>query len=1041
MGTTKAKALESRDEVKSGGAYTIAEIKSAFASFASGLALAEPKGGFVADGKIHRCDVIGHPANNKNAGSYQLFADGIPAGWAQNWTNGAGVQTWCSKSETSLTPAERAEQCKRMERARKVREIEEAARHKKTAKEACRIWNAAKAAPDNHPYLAQKGVTPHGLRVHNDGRLLVPLRDTENALHSLQFIDDAGSKRFLPGGRKHGLFFVIGDINPEGALLIGEGFATMASCHEATGLPAVVAFDCGNLLPVAQTLRQKSPAAAFLFCADHDAWTRKNPGESRAREAAAAVGGRVAVPKFTGLRANSETDFNDLAIAEGPDAVRRCIEAAPPERVTPRLHKAGPYEATEHGLHWTKHTRDGSERQRLANFCAWITGERIEDDGAERRSLLDIEAEIHDRTARFMIAAASFSNMGWVVENIGADAVLEPGFGAKDRTRAAIQYLSGRVLRHHTYAHTGWRHFEAHGWAYLHTAGAIGARGALSGIDVNMPGPLSRYALPAPGTRDEIAEAVRASLAIVDIAPDRITVPLLASTYRAALGSADFSLHYSGFTGSGKSELAALAQQHFGPEMHAKQLPGAWSSTANQLEGLAFSAKDTVFVIDDFVPQGTAIDRARLNQSADRVLRGVGNASGRGRAGPDGKPRAAKPPRALVISTGEEIPGGQSLRARMLVIEVTKGSIGDGVLCNLTSYQENAISGIYAMAMAGFIQWLATDFEGRRREFETKAKTRRQDLVLSSSHARTGDIGAQLATAWRFLMRYAVESGAISQNDAMAYLQRADTALAQAAHEQSDIQETCDPVERFRALLNGAVSSGRAHIESPAGGVPVSSPEALGWRRIGTNWQPLGRSIGWEDSVGGLYLEPEAAFAAVQEMGAASGEGIGVGNATLRKRLHERRLLLSTEKDKNKERLTVRQTIGGRRRNVLHIINLLAISENGAPSAPSRPAAEIATKNQRDAGENAPQTSAPVANAGAPSAPTMTPDPIQPVQAGAQKCAPEKRCATVSQRQAIANIEKTQTAPHVAHLAHEFTNSSRSFGSNGNGDDLVEVAI
>lgn len=313
---------------KTNGAFNGADAKQEFAAFAAGLGLVEPRGGFLDDGKLHRCDVTACPKDKKNSGSYQLFSNGVPAGWAQNWTDGAGPQTWCMRSESSLTDAERAEYRKRMEHAHQARKQEEAARHKEAAKEASRIWNSAKAAPASHLYLAKKGVKPHDLRLHDDGRLLVPLRDTENALHSLQFTDDAGNKRFLPGGRKQGLFFLIGDITPDGELLIGEGFATMASCHEATGLPAIVAFDCGNLVPVAQALRQKYPAPALTFCADLDSWTKARPGEHKAAEAAAAVGGRVAVPQFAGLRTCGETDFNDLHQVEGLDAVRRCIDAA-----------------------------------------------------------------------------------------------------------------------------------------------------------------------------------------------------------------------------------------------------------------------------------------------------------------------------------------------------------------------------------------------------------------------------------------------------------------------------------------------------------------------------------------------------------------------------------------------------------------------------------------------------------------------------------------------------------------------------------------
>src|SRR5260370_40577038 len=104
-------------------------------------------------------------------------------------------------------------------------------------------------------------------------------------------------------------------------------------------------------------------------------------------------------------------------------------------------------------------------------------------------------------------------------------------------------------------------------------------------------------------------------------------------------------------------------------------LPGAWSSTGNALEALAFQAKDTLFVIDDFAPQGSGADIARYHAAADRVFRAAGNHAGRGRLDCSAALRESKPPRALILSTGEDIPRGQSVRARLLIVELETGSI------------------------------------------------------------------------------------------------------------------------------------------------------------------------------------------------------------------------------------------------------------------------------------------------------------------------------------------------------------------------------
>jgi putative DNA primase/helicase len=151
------------------------------------------------------------------------------------------------------------------------------------------------------------------LRQLSDGCLIVPLCDENGALRSLQSIDANGEKRYLPGGRKRGCFHLIGKIDPHGQILIAEGYATAASLHEATGLTVAVACDCANLQPVGEALRKKYPAAMLIFCADDDAWTAGNPGAAKAKDAAQAVGGKIALPKFAGPRMEGQTDFNDLA--------------------------------------------------------------------------------------------------------------------------------------------------------------------------------------------------------------------------------------------------------------------------------------------------------------------------------------------------------------------------------------------------------------------------------------------------------------------------------------------------------------------------------------------------------------------------------------------------------------------------------------------------------------------------------------------------------------------------------------------------------
>ncbi len=138
------------------------------------------------------------------------------------------------------------------------------------------------------------------------------MRDIEGTLWNAQLIDASGATDFLKDGRVKGCFYVIGKrgrpqsgLNPIGLNLICEDFATAASCFEAMDVPAVVAFDCDNLLPVAKALHAAYPKARFIICGDDD-WKAQdpdgkpiNPGRTHAMNAARAIGAEVAFPVFS----------------------------------------------------------------------------------------------------------------------------------------------------------------------------------------------------------------------------------------------------------------------------------------------------------------------------------------------------------------------------------------------------------------------------------------------------------------------------------------------------------------------------------------------------------------------------------------------------------------------------------------------------------------------------------------------------------------------------------------------------------------------
>ena len=278
--------------------------------------------------------IIGHaPEAIREEGVIQRFSTngkrGDLAGWCVwygmagafgNWRTGESCRWHCREyRELNREERRRIEKQIRQAEARRKRELE--AGYQQVAEQAREAIQSFYPATADHPYLVEKGIQPHGALI--DGRnVLIITMYYKGKIVSYQRIypvrlPDGTNKRFLKGGRKKGCYHPIGN-KGTGDLGICEGFATGASIHEATGDDVIVAFDAGNLLPVAQAMRDKYPDRKIILWADDD-YRRvdrngqpENIGIIKATEAAQAINGYLAVPDFGEKRPEGATDFNDL---------------------------------------------------------------------------------------------------------------------------------------------------------------------------------------------------------------------------------------------------------------------------------------------------------------------------------------------------------------------------------------------------------------------------------------------------------------------------------------------------------------------------------------------------------------------------------------------------------------------------------------------------------------------------------------------------------------------------------------------------------
>lgn len=279
------------------------------------------------DGATHRFAT--DDKRGKKNGWYFLHGGADAWGQAGIWheSGSDAMCHWSAKSSTTMTQAERDAHRQRVKDAQAQREADLAQRNDAAAAEAERMLKAFKPCTEN-AYLSAKGVMAHGVR--QDGQtLLIPMRDTTGKLWNVERVNPADfkDKRGLSGGRRIGCFHSVGKIK-DNRLIVCEGYATGASIHEATGEAVAVAFNAGNLMPVATALHAKYPKLNIILAADDDVYTDGNPGLTKATAAALAVGGMVALPEFGADRPDGATDFNDLHQLAGLGAVKSCLEGS-----------------------------------------------------------------------------------------------------------------------------------------------------------------------------------------------------------------------------------------------------------------------------------------------------------------------------------------------------------------------------------------------------------------------------------------------------------------------------------------------------------------------------------------------------------------------------------------------------------------------------------------------------------------------------------------------------------------------------------------
>lgn len=555
----------------------------------------------------------------------------------------------------------------------------------------------------------------------------------------------------------------------------------------------------------------------------------------------------------------------------------------------------------------------------IANFEAKIIEELRYIDGKKQTRYYVIEGKKEkEKLDPVIVESEDFANMKWISNSWGSQAIIFPKGNAKEMMRSIIQLVSNPKVTD-IFTHTGW--IKKNGKdVYITNGSGISAEKKVDTIKIEVPTDLNCYSLPIK--EGNVKEALKASIGLRNIMPKETAWMLLGSIYRAPIGEADYAVHITGRTGTFKSEIAALVQSHFG-ECSARKLPASWSSTANALEALAYKAKDAVLVIDDFIPTGTSWQVKSYQKTADQIIRGQGNQSGRARLNDRSSLQETMYPRGIIVSTGEDTPEGHSVRARIMISEFSPGDIKTE---NLTKAQNK--KHLYQFAMSAYVQWLAADLKGWQKTAKEMAKKIR-DENLGIGHSRTPPtLGQILSGVWMFL-EFSRKFGMKVETQQILYKEAVDS-LRSLANRQVEYLIAADPADQFISILRSIFAANSGHARGMHGGIPRKA-QLLGWTTIGdpedNEFKPHGPRLGWvEEKTKTLYLDAAIAYDTIRRHSRGS---ITITRQTLYKRLREAGHLAKHDQARQRNTVRVQCEQAGRTCLALKLNAITEGEENG----------------------------------------------------------------------------------------------------------------
>lgn len=590
-------------------------------------------GNIVADGKIHR-----FASNGKGGKNCWYVFFGI-AGAFGDWSRDI-KEKWSIKYD-HLSPEDQKRIKGQITKKKKACEESIEKGYEEIAQEANGKWQSY-AVEGKSNYLVRKRILASGVRF-DKSTIVVPIRDIEGKLWSLQYIHESGFKSFLTGGRKKGGFYVLGDILKDTTFVyVTEGYATAASVYMAMNIPVIVAFDAGNIEPVVKSLRQKYPHLKICIIGDDDLWKKDNKGRESAEKVANEYGCSVVFPVFKNTD-KQPTDFNDLHILEGLEVVTNQLEKQQECEVsgnmtmhnqTNILSIPDGFRVTKSGIEYltTQKTDNDNKNEEWKWMCSYlvVTALTCDENNLNHGCILEYTDPKGIKKEYVMPMELLAGSGEELRKNLLSRGVR---FASKPQARNKfLDYLSSSkpTAKATCVDKVGWfkKQYILPEKVYGLATERVILQSRSSVIQkITYSGTLEEW-------QQRIGKYIIGNPILCLSACAALAAPLL-----KLLNEENFVIHLSGSSSIGKTTAIHLARSMWGNEIHS------WRTTDNAAESLARNANDGILIFDEL----GEVDA----KSLDNMAYMLGNGSGKRRANRNGDAKPVTTFREVILSTGE----------------------------------------------------------------------------------------------------------------------------------------------------------------------------------------------------------------------------------------------------------------------------------------------------------------------------------------------------------------------------------------------------